>query len=69
MTRYLIDSGTSNFDAFVANPTDPAKNPTLQKVETFTAPIWNGKLILTPHGTAGQPAKLGLGVTYWRVTQ
>jgi hypothetical protein len=69
VTRYLVDSVTSNFEAFVANPTDPTRKPALQSVETFIAPVSNGKLILTPHGAAGQPATLGLGVTYWRVTE
>jgi hypothetical protein len=46
VTRYLVDSVTSNFEAFLAAPTDPTKNPALQTVETFTAAVSNGQLIL-----------------------
>jgi len=65
VTRYLVDSATSNFEAFLA---DPTKNPDLQSVETFTATVQNGQLILTPHNASGLATTLGLGVTYWRVT-
>ena len=64
VTRYLVDSATSNFAAFLA---DPTKKPDLQSVETFTAQVQNGQLVLTPHNTSGLPTTLGLGVTYWRV--
>lgn len=69
VTRYLVDAVTSNFEAFLANPADPTRNPSLQGVETFSAPVQNGELILTPHDASGQETTLGLGATYWRVTQ
>ncbi len=65
VTRYLVDSVTSNFEAFLA---DPTKNPALQSVETFTAKVQNGQLTLAPRDASRLATTLGLGVTYWRVT-
>jgi hypothetical protein len=64
VTRYLVDSVTSNFEAFLA---DPTKTADLHGVETFTATVQNGQLTLTPHDSSGQVTTLGLGVTYWKV--
>ncbi len=57
--RYLVDANTSNLKNFLV---DPTSSPHLQMVEEFDAILTNGQLVL--------PSKsLGLGVTYWRVTQ
>jgi hypothetical protein len=69
--RYLVDAVTSNFEAFVGNPAlnlspDPTKDPCLQTVEQYPATVVNGQLSLPLNG---QPVALGLGATYWQVTQ
>jgi hypothetical protein len=56
--RYLVDANTSNLKAFLTQPGQP--DPSLQKVEQFSAQVNNGQLIL-PSRT------LGLGVTFWRI--
>lgn len=57
--RYLIDANTSNLQAYLTKPGQP--DPHLQKVEQFSAQVYNGQLIL--------PARsLGLGVTFWRIS-
>jgi hypothetical protein len=56
--RYLVDANTSNLEAFLLQPGHP--DPSLQKVEQFSAQVQNGQLILPSRS-------LGLGVTFWRV--
>jgi hypothetical protein len=56
--RYLVDANTSNLEAYLTQPGQP--DPTLQRVEQFSALVQNGQLFL-PSRT------LGLGVTFWRI--
>jgi hypothetical protein len=58
--RYLVDANTSNLKAFIENPAHP--QPDLQLVETCVAQVQEGQLSLPSRS-------LGLGVSYWRVTQ
>lgn len=57
--RYLVDAQTSNLQAYL-EASEPRPDPTLQRVEQFSADVVAGRLVL-PSRT------LGLGVTFWHV--